>query len=81
MSAQPEEDSGSLYAVLNVRREANEAEIKKAYRQLAQLYHPDKHSDPALKARAEASFTRLHEAYEASLNLTAIDGPAAPECL
>ena len=64
MAEVAEEDSGSLYAALNVRRDASEAEIKKSYRQLEQIYHPDNHTDPVLKARAEASFTRLQEAYE-----------------
>ena len=63
------EDSDSYYAALNLRRDATEAEIKKSYRQLAQLYHPDKHTDPVLKTRAEASFTRLQEAYEVSIKI------------
>jgi len=35
----PTEDA-SLYAVLNVRRDASEDEIKRAYRQLASTLHP-----------------------------------------
>lgn len=62
-----QEDTDSFYAALNVSRGASDAEIKKAYRQLAQIYHPDKHTDPQLKARAEASFTRLQAAYEVIL--------------
>ena len=59
-----DEDPGSLYAVLNVRKDASEAEIKRAYRNFAKLYHPDKQQDPELKQRAEVSFTRLQAAYE-----------------
>ncbi len=59
-----EEQGPSYYAVLNVSRDTSEEEIKKAFRNLAQTYHPDKHSDPGLKADASASFTLLQEAYE-----------------
>lgn len=31
-----------LYALLNVSPEASDEEIRKAYRQFAQVYHPDK---------------------------------------
>lgn len=59
-----EEQGPSYYAVLNVSRDTSEEEIKKAFRNLAQTYHPDKHSDPGLNADASASFTLLQEAYE-----------------
>ncbi|KAK9907695.1 hypothetical protein WJX75_008271 [Coccomyxa subellipsoidea] len=37
-------------------------------RQLAQAYHPDKHTDASLQAHASANFTRLQEAYEVLSN-------------
>ncbi|MEM8845229.1 MAG: DnaJ C-terminal domain-containing protein [Pseudomonadota bacterium] len=48
------------YKILGVERNADEAEIKKAYRRLARKYHPDvsKESD------AEAKFKEIGEAYE-----------------
>jgi molecular chaperone DnaJ len=49
------------YEVLGVARDASEAEIKKAYRQLARQYHPD--MNPGDKA-AEAKFKEVQEAYE-----------------
>lgn len=58
------EQDPSYYSVLNVSRDASDADIKKAFRNLAQTYHPDKHSDSDLKAEASASFTLLQEAYE-----------------
>jgi len=49
------------YEILGVDRNASEKEIKKAYRKLAQKYHPDK--NPGDK-RAEEQFKRVNEAYE-----------------
>lgn len=64
------EQDPSYYSVLNVSREASDADIKKAFRNLAQTYHPDKHSDTNLKAEASASFTLLQEAYEVQLHVS-----------
>lgn len=47
------------YKVLGVERNANEADIKKAYRKLAHQYHPDISKDP----EAEAKFKEIAEAY------------------
>ena len=58
------EPDPSYYSVLNVSREASDDDIKRAFRNLAQTYHPDKHSDPELKSEASANFKLLQEAYE-----------------
>ena len=49
------------YEVLGISRNANESEIKKAYRKLALQYHPDKNPDDTV---AEEKFKEAAEAYE-----------------
>src|SRR5882757_661418 len=51
----------NLYSELGVPRNANQADIKKAYRKLARESHPDK--NPGDK-KAEDRFKRISEAYE-----------------
>ena len=48
------------YKVLSVSKDADEKEIKRAYRKLAQQYHPDKNPGDA---QAEAKFKEINEAY------------------
>jgi curved DNA-binding protein len=49
------------YKVLGVDRDADEQEIKRAYRKLALKYHPDKNPDDD---SAEERFKEINEAYE-----------------
>ncbi|XP_018572259.1 dnaJ homolog subfamily C member 11 [Anoplophora glabripennis] len=53
-----------FYSFLNVPKEATKEEINNAYRRLSRMYHPDKHVDPALKAKAEIMFNKTKRAYE-----------------
>jgi DnaJ like chaperone protein len=61
-----EESSDQAYKVLGVSKDAEVAEIKKAYRDLVKKYHPDKviTDDAALKAGAEEKFKQVQKAYE-----------------
>jgi curved DNA-binding protein CbpA len=47
-----------------VGRRANSKEIKKAYREAALVWHPDKHKGEEEKERAEKQFQLVAEAYE-----------------
>ena len=48
------------YTALGLRSDAALADVKKAFRQMAALYHPDRNSDPEAPAR----FRAVQEAYE-----------------
>lgn len=50
------------YSVLEVARTSSPGDIKKAYRRLALLWHPDKNMDK--KEEAEKKFKEISEAYE-----------------
>ena len=48
------------YEVLGVKRDAPEADIKKAYRRLAMKHHPDRNPDDK---KSEEQFKEAKEAY------------------
>src|SRR6478735_3909249 len=50
----------NYYATLGVARTATDAEIKRAFRKLAQQWHPDVNKDPA----ADERFKQINEAYQ-----------------
>lgn len=50
------------YNILKVNRNANDDDLKKAYRRLAMKWHPDK--NPNNKKEAETKFKQISEAYE-----------------
>src|SRR6476469_7562966 len=49
-----------LYAVLGVARDASDADIKRAFRKLAQQTHPDVNAE----AGADVRFKEINEAYQ-----------------
>src|SRR5262249_27462392 len=52
------------YRILKVGKTADVTEIKKAYRKLALVHHPDRVSAPDDKKKAESIFKEITEAYE-----------------
>jgi DnaJ like chaperone protein len=59
-------DSGAAYKILGVSPEATDEEIKKAFREMAKKFHPDKvsHLGEDVKKAAEEKFRKINEAYE-----------------
>lgn len=53
-----------FYSTLGVAKTASASDIKKAYRKLAALHHPDRHQTPEAKAAAEIKFKEANEANE-----------------
>ena len=55
------EKKEDYYELLGVKKDATDAEIRKAYRKLALKWHPDKNQDN--KQEAEEKFKKINEAY------------------
>ncbi len=60
------ENTDSAYTILEIDRSASEEEIKKAYRNMAMKYHPDKVSylGEDFKKVAQEKFQKVNQAYE-----------------
>ncbi|KAF1787401.1 DnaJ domain, conserved site [Phytophthora cactorum] len=63
-SIQAMEPSKDYYKVLGVNKQFSDRELKKAYRQLALQYHPDKAENAEDKEAAKEKFVEVSEAYE-----------------
>lgn len=62
------DDQPDYYSILNLHKDANEDNIKTAYRKMCVMYHPDKHRDPKKKQTAETIFAKISKAYEVLSN-------------
>ena len=56
------------YSILGVSRNASDEEIKKAYRKLSRIYHPDANINNPNKDQAEAKFKEIQQAYQQIMN-------------
>lgn len=65
-ATEPAGTPSTAYDVLGVQRDASDAEVKKAYHQLAQIWHPDKNVDgsPEAVATATRRFAEISAAWE-----------------
>jgi DnaJ-domain-containing protein 1 len=64
----PQATSGSRwYEILGVPAGASKSDIKKAYRRLAAMHHPDKHVDSRMKKLAEQKMTEINTARDEGL--------------
>ncbi|XP_037828288.1 dnaJ homolog subfamily C member 11 [Lucilia sericata] len=67
MSEEPGSDNEleeNYYTFLNLPKDATADQINTSYRKLSRIYHPDKHTEPEKKQKAELMFNRTKKAYE-----------------
>lgn len=57
------------YKVLGIRRDANEEEIKKAYRKLSRKYHPDANVGNPNQDKFEEKFKEVQQAYRQIMDM------------
>ena len=59
-------DKGAPYRILEIDETANKAEVKKAFRKMANKYHPDKvsHLGKEMQDLAEEKFKAVNDAYQ-----------------
>ena len=59
-------DSGAAYKVLQISADASDDEVKKAFREMAKKYHPDRVASLGedIRKAAEEKFQKVNEAYE-----------------
>ena len=60
------ESADTAYTILEIQRSATNEEVKRAYREMAKKYHPDRVNtqDEAIKKGAEEKFKQVQLAYE-----------------
>ncbi|OLY83354.1 putative J domain-containing protein [Smittium mucronatum] len=63
-------DAGDLdyYSILGIKSNAEDEDIREAYRKKSRLFHPDKHSNSEVKEWASSQFQQIQRAYEVLIN-------------
>ncbi|KAF2489999.1 heat shock protein DnaJ, partial [Lophium mytilinum] len=56
--------SSDPWAVLGIPRNADQNDIRRAYKRLVLLNHPDKKQDPAKRAEGQERFRQVQAAYD-----------------
>lgn len=75
-------DSRRAYRVLGLPPDSPLEEVKRAYRDLAQVWHPDRFPpDSRLKQKAENNLKRINEAYAVLESYQPTGAPARPSRL
>lgn len=79
--AEPEQATPKDYQLLGLHPGASFDDVKRAYRELAKKWHPDRYSDapPWARLRAEEKFKDLQEAYQRILSGPLSCGPGFKE--
>jgi len=67
------------YKVLNIPSTATDEEVKKAYRDLARKYHPDRYHDNPLADLAQEKMKEINEAYDQIQRQRSGRGSSAPQ--
>ena len=71
--------SNNPYKILGVSPDADDEAIKKAYRELARKYHPDRYTDTDLADLASEKMKEINAAYEEITRMREADAAAAGE--
>ncbi|EDR09519.1 uncharacterized protein LACBIDRAFT_318663 [Laccaria bicolor S238N-H82] len=58
------ERNGTFYSILNVHKDASQAEINERHRALSLIFHPDRQQDEAAKETATREFLKIQKAYQ-----------------
>ncbi|NVM27097.1 MAG: DnaJ domain-containing protein [Desulfobacterales bacterium] len=73
-------DIGRCFDILELDRDATIDEAKQAYKDLVNIWHPDRFSDnPRLKQKAEDKLKEINEAYETAKFFLSPRKPLEPE--
>ncbi|MGH1396925.1 MAG: J domain-containing protein [Trichormus sp.] len=72
-------DINDAYEILGLKPGASQVEIKRAYRQLVKIWHPDRFTNSPQKQQAEAKIKQINAAYNLLKSETpTVTKPAAP---